>query len=100
MSIDDLLATATGFDWDEGNETKNWAKHQVSKAECEQVFFNLPLVVQPAQEHLQRESRFYGLGQTDDDRLLFVVFTMRSDLVRVISARPMSRRERRIYSAS
>jgi uncharacterized protein len=37
------------------------------------------------------------LGQTDARRLLFIVFTIRDDLIRVISARPMSRRERRVY---
>ena len=45
------LAAATGFQWDEGNATKNWAKHEVSQAECEQLFFNAPLVLAADPEH-------------------------------------------------
>src|ERR1043165_30815 len=86
----------TGFQWDEGNSDKNWRRHQVSRAEAEQVFFNLPLVVSSARES-GREKRFCALGRTDAGRLLMIVFTTRGDLMRVISARPMSRRERSVY---
>ena len=33
------LADCVGFQWDEGNATKNGEKHDVSQAECEEVFF-------------------------------------------------------------
>ena len=33
--LHDRLAAATGFQWDEGNATKNWSKHEVTQAECE-----------------------------------------------------------------
>jgi uncharacterized DUF497 family protein len=46
------------------------------------------------------EERIYGLGHTDAGRLLFVAFTIRQRLIRVISARDMSRKERRIYRLS
>lgn len=88
---------ASGFEWDAGNETKNWIKHSVSQAECEQVFLNAPLVVAGDETHSDREARFFALGRTDEDRKLLVVFTVRGDLIRVISARPMSRREREVY---
>jgi len=42
--------------------------------------------------------RFYALGQTDMKRFLFIAFTVRNNLIRVISARDMSREERRVYS--
>ncbi|MFZ0961310.1 MAG: BrnT family toxin [Terriglobia bacterium] len=71
--------------------------HRVSDAECEEVFFNRPFVVRRDVEHSQEESRFYALGQTDRSRELFVVFTIRGKLIRVISARDMTRKERRIY---
>ncbi len=93
-----LLARASEFQWDDGNATKNWAGHEVSQGECEQVFFAAPLLVVPDMEHSAREARFYALGQTAGERRLFVVFTLRETLIRVISARDMSRRERRIYS--
>ncbi|MEP0805698.1 MAG: BrnT family toxin [Chloroflexota bacterium] len=90
----------TGFDWDEGNRDKNWIRHQVTNGECEQVFFNQPLLVLPDAAHSEREARFYALGQTDAGRRLFVVFTLRGSLLRVISARDMSRKERMIYEQS
>jgi hypothetical protein len=43
------------------------------------------------------ERTYFVLGQTDDDRALFVAFTLRGDVIRVISARDMSRRERTVY---
>jgi uncharacterized DUF497 family protein len=89
-----------GFDWDEGNLLKNWERHRVSASECEQVFFNRPLVAGPDEEHSDTEDRFYALGATDSGRRLFVVFTVRSDKIRVISARDMNHRERKVYDES
>ncbi len=93
-----LLATATGFDWDDGNATKNWTRHRVSAAECEQVFFNAPLLVATDDTHSGQEPRLFALGQTDAARRLFVAFTLRGALLRPISARDMSRRERTAYA--
>ncbi len=39
MNILEQLLACTGFEWDDGNLLKNWEKHEVSAAECEQVFF-------------------------------------------------------------
>lgn len=96
--IYDRLSRATGFQWDAGNATKSSAKHSVSQAECEQVFFSWPLLVLADADHSATEERFFALGETWTGRQLFVVFTLRGTLIRVISARPMSRRERGIYS--
>jgi uncharacterized DUF497 family protein len=93
------LVGVTGFQWDQGNLEKNWLKHGVSPLECEQVFFNQPLVVVPDLKHSQGEERFYALGRTDTDRYLFVVFTVRGRKLRVISARDMNRKERSVYGA-
>jgi len=92
------LQQCQGFDWDDGNATKNWEKHRVSQTECEQVFFNRPLVVSDDAKHSDVESRYFCLGRTDAGRNLFVVFAIRAKLIRVISARDMNRRERRIFS--
>ena len=90
---------AVGFEWDEGNSEKNWIRHGVSQRESEQVFFNRPLVVEDDELHSDTELRFYALGRTDADRLLFVVYTLRGEgpAIRVISARDMRPRERREY---
>ena len=91
------ISQARGFDWDEANAIKKWDKHSVSQAECEQVFFNEPLVVAEDVKHSTVEQRYYVLGATDQGRRLFLVFTMRGDLIRVISAREMNQKERSIY---
>ena len=93
----EMLKKCTGFQWDAGNSDKNWERHRVSKGECEQVFFNEPFLVVEDNRHSQRESRYFALGRTNASRALFVVFTIRGDRVRIISARDTSRRERRAY---
>ncbi len=95
----DRLRNCTGFDWDDGNSDKNWIAHRVARGEAEEVFFNQPLVVRDDDAHSEAEERFYLLGQTNRQRLLFVVFTIRGALVRVISARDMAKREREVYRA-
>ncbi len=95
----ELLAACTGFQWDAGNADKNWRAHRVSQAEAEQVFFNRPVVVAPDLGHSRREPRYAALGKTMAGRRLSVVFTIRGTLVRVISARDMGRRDRRLYAA-
>lgn len=94
----DIFSNCTGFQWDEGNSEKNWIRHQVSRSECEQVFFNAPIIVNADKAHSQSEKRWYLLGATDSRRLLYLVFTIRKDLIRVISARDMNKNERRIYN--
>ncbi len=94
------LDRVEGFDWDEGNARKSTVKHSVSQAEAEAVFFGDPLLVVPDPWHSQTEPRFHALGKTTEGRLLHVVFTLRrkGTLIRVISARDMHRKERRVYA--
>ena len=93
-----ILSQCEGFEWDDGNINKNWLKHTVSPAECEQLFFNRPLAIQGDIKHSEAEKRFYTLGRTDSKRTLFIAFTVRNQRIRVISARDMSRKEREVYS--
>lgn len=88
-----------GFDWDAGNARKSEEKHGVSMAEAEQVFFNTPLLLLEDPSHSQRELRIHALGKTDEQRALHIAFTLRKSgqLIRVISARDMHRKERAIY---
>jgi hypothetical protein len=99
MNALEKLLNCTGFDWDRNNIEKIWAKHKVGPFECEQIFFNTPLLAQNDIKHSQKERRYYVLGQTDKKRLLFVVFTIRNNLIRVISARDMGKKERKVYSS-
>lgn len=92
------LTKITGFNWDNGNARKN-DKHRVSMAEAEQVFFNDPLLLITDTKHSQAEPRIHALGKTDEGRTLHITFTLRNEgeMIRVISARDMHRKERTIY---
>ena len=97
MSIKKRLNDCTGFEWDDGNFDKNLILHGVSAMECEEIFFNHPLVIRTDSKHSRTEERFYCLGHTDSARLLFISFAIRGRNIRVISARDMTKREERIY---
>ena len=86
-----------GFQWDRGNIDKNLIKHNVENWESEQVFFNKPLLVIDDPKHSIPEKRWAVFGKTDADRFLIVIFTKRGDLIRVISARDMNKKERKFY---
>jgi hypothetical protein len=94
----ELVPGITGFNWDEGNSAKTWRRHGVTQAEADQVFLNRPRVVDDAPKHTAQEARQFVLGRTGQGRELAIVFTIRGSLLRVISARPMSRKERRVYA--
>lgn len=93
----ELTGQLTGFDWDGGNAEKNWTRHAVGRNEAEEVFFNRPVLVAADAKHSAKEPRYLLLGHTNGERRLAVIFTVRGQLVRVISARPMSRKERTLY---
>ena len=94
----DVLAAATGFEWDAANRPKVRARHAVDPGECEQAFFHEPFLVSYDAAHSADEPRWRALGRTAAARPLFVVFTMRGPLIRVLAARPMTRKERVIYA--
>ncbi len=78
------------FEWDDKNTGHLIGRHDVYPEEAEQVFYN--------KGHIRHgKGVYYALGVTDAGRYLFVVFVYRRGRVRVISARTMTREERRIY---
>lgn len=95
--LPEFFPGVTGFQWDGGNSEKNWLRHSVTQSEVEQAFFNRPILVRRDPQHSAQEVRYFALGRADTGRELMVVFTLRGSLLRVISARPMSRRERKVY---
>ncbi len=97
MATEDPLKNCTGFKWDADNAGKNCERHKVTPAEAEDVFFREPLIVRSDMRHSAREKRYHGLGQTSAARRLFVAFTIRRQLIRVISVRDMNRNEGEIY---
>lgn len=93
----ELLAMIIEFDWDEGNYFKSLRKHDVSAQEAEEVFINAPLIISNDGTHSVTEKRYAVYGRTHEDRKLFAVFTLRNRKVRIISVRPMDKKERKIY---
>ncbi len=91
------LKSTIGFDWDKGNIDKNWLKHRVSYRECEEIFYNKPILINEDQKHLSKEIRFQVLGQSNKKRKLFLIYTVRNNKIRVISARDQNKKERIAY---
>ncbi len=54
------------FDWDELNSNKNLIKQFVTDSECEDVFFNFPLLIHDDIKHSVEETRFYTLGKSNN----------------------------------
>jgi hypothetical protein len=87
-----------GFMWDKGNFEKNLNKHHVTTQEAEELFANEPFIARQDLKHgLGDEARFQALGKTRTGRKLFVAFTVRDGLVRVISVRDMTLNEEQAY---
>lgn len=92
------LPQPIAFEWDEGNIDKNWVKHGVSNSEIEETFLDPHKKLGHDIHHsTEDEIRFILLGKTNLQRLLFVVFTIRLEKIRVISARNLNKKERPLY---
>jgi uncharacterized DUF497 family protein len=88
---------ALRFSWDARKAASNRRKHGVSFEEATTAFGD-PLSLTVADpDHAAVEDRFLLLGQSDRQRLLVVAHAERGDEIRIISARPATRRERRNY---
>ncbi|MEI7669688.1 MAG: BrnT family toxin [Pseudomonadota bacterium] len=87
-----------GFEWDSGNIHKNRLKHKVTTNECEEVFFNAPLVFFDDILHSSdQEKRYKVLGITSAGRKLALAVTIRNNKIRVIMSRNQSKKERIVY---
>lgn len=81
------------FEWGEGNIDKSYEKHGISPKEAEEIFVSEELFVLPDKKHSKAEKRHIALGKTQEGKNLFVIFTLRSNKVRIISARRMHTKE-------
>jgi len=101
MEFDCLdIESIIGFEWDEGNIHKNENKHGLIWTTIEEVFFNEPLLVVEDFKHSLNECRCVALGRNNFNELITVIFTIRNQKIRVISARAMSKKERKFYERS
>lgn len=88
------------FEWDSHNQEKNWLKHKVDYKECEEAFKNTPQAIFEDKIHSKSELRHTLLSFTNNQRYIFITFTIRNNKVRIISARNQDKKERRIYEES
>lgn len=92
-----VLRNPAEFIWNKGNKDKNWLKHKVTNKQAEEAFFDENKKISKDKLHSKKEKRFIILGTTKKNRLLFIVFTIRNKKIRVISARNINRKERKLY---
>jgi len=85
------------FEWDEGNLNKNLGWHGVANQEAEETFFHEPRFIFEDTAHSAGETRYLLWSMTAKARKLSVIFTIRGNKIRIISARDMSKKERRVY---
>lgn len=81
------------FEWDRGNLDKTYIKHGIEPKQAEEIFVYEDAIVLPDVKHSQKEERQIIVGKTLDNRYLLVVFTMRRQKIRIISARKMHKEE-------
>ena len=85
------------FEWSRSKARGNAKKHGVSFDEACTAFSDVMSLTIPDPLHSEDEDRFALLGCSCRNRLLVVVHTHRGDRIRIISARPATKRERRQY---
>jgi uncharacterized DUF497 family protein len=86
------------FDWGQWNVQKNEVKHGISALEAETVFYDKSLVLFADIKHsTPNEKRWIAYGTSGYHNILMIAFTVRSDKIKVISARKASNKERQIY---
>lgn len=85
------------FEWDSAKAWLNQAKHGVTFAEAQSVFGDPLGGIVDDPRHSSGEQRLVLIGMSERQRLIAVMFTDKSDRIRLISARQVTRAERRAY---
>ena len=84
------------FEWDNGNVNKS-RKHGIESSESEEAFFDVNKIILKDVLHSGTERRYISIGKTKNNKLLFIVFTMRGKKTRIISARTLNKKEVHLY---
>jgi uncharacterized DUF497 family protein len=86
------------FDWDAGNEQKNWLRHHISGEEAEEPFFaEERLILEDILHSTKQENRYILIGKSKKGRMLFIVYTIRKEKIRIISSRDADKKEVLLY---
>ena len=86
-----------GFEWDKGNVDKSYQKHGITPSEAEESFLDEKAIILKDIKHSQKEKRYLLIGETIEEKLLFIVFVLRKKKLRIISARKANRKEKNKY---
>lgn len=92
-----ILDKYKAFEWDKGNIDKNYQKHGINPNEAEESFLDERAIILKDIKHSKKEKRYSLIGKTNTKKILFIVFTLRKDKIRIISARKANKRERSNY---
>ena len=85
-----------GYQWDPNKAASNVDKHGIDFADAVGVFED-EWALTLKEEYVENEQRFVTMGVDFLGRVLVVAYTYRNDIIRLISARPATRSERRTY---
>ena len=85
------------FEWDPKKAGANVQKYDVTFQEAAAVFGDPLAITFEDPDHSEDENRYITFGLSSQERLLVVSHTERGGRTRIISARLMDRKERRIY---
>lgn len=85
------------FEWDRRKDSANQRKHGVGFVEATTVFDDPLSIMIPDPDHTIDEERFVIVVMSSERSLLIVVHTIRGERIRLISARPATKHERRNY---
>jgi hypothetical protein len=85
------------FEWDENQAESNFVKHGVTFSEAVTIFADPYLLFTEDSKHSQQEQREWAIGEAENGSLIVVVFTMRYEKIRIISARKATKGERKKY---
>ena len=91
------LKKITGFEWDKGNFDKSYLKRGITPREAEESFLDKKLLLQEDIKHSEKEERTIAIGETEKNKILFSIFTVRDNKIRIISTRKANKKEREQY---
>lgn len=94
-----IIPEPLSFEWDQGNIDKNFTKHHITTNMAEEPFIDKNLLTFPDPTHSLQEKRFNLLGATYNGTLLHITYTIRSNTIRIISARKADQKERKVYES-
>jgi len=85
------------FEWDKNKAESNFLKHGITFEEAVTIFADPYLLFTKDSKHSEQEEREWAIGESESVSMLVIVFTMRGENIRIISARKATKRERKSY---